>query len=380
MVQNLYKNWPLVSKIIWEIWITSYKQWKVQKVEIERLHLSKKHILSAKTYTEDLSNINFNYLCENSPNSIYHFWNHKLFFPTQLVSIILAQTLHTFHKNIPSKYKFSDFPLLELKFIKFLMSFFKQKVRFSSKFGSLFSVMRDNSSALIYAIDKSSTSKWKFSDFPLLALKFTKFVMSFLKPRASFSSNFASFSTVMRDNSAVLFHLKLYMLSTKGTHQVQIFSQLLALKLTKFLVIFQATSQFSLQLRFGQKEPMKVQIFKFLNALMKVHPIPHASFETRSKVKVYSNFASLFTAFFISNLNTLGKKSPSKWNFQTFEWLGENSPNSLSCLKLQASFSLNFSSLQCHGKLFHTFLAETVHAFDKRSPSKCKISVFPLLM
>ena len=29
----------------------------------------------------------------------------------------------------------------------------------------------------------------------------------------------------------------------------------------------------------------------------------------------------------------------------TFEWLGENSPNSLSCLKLQASFSLNFSSL-----------------------------------
>ena len=64
------------------------------------------------------------------------------------------------------------------------------------------------------------------------------------------------------------------MLSTKGTHQVQIFSQLLTLKLTKFLVIFQATSQFSLQLCFGQKEPMKVQIFKFFRALMKVHPIP----------------------------------------------------------------------------------------------------------
>ena len=109
----------------------------------------KKNILSAKTlYTEDLSNITFNYLCENSPNSIYHFWNHKSFFTTQLVCIILAQTLHTFHKNIPSKYKFSDFPLLELKFIKFLMSFFKRKVSFSSKLGSLFSVMRDNSSAL----------------------------------------------------------------------------------------------------------------------------------------------------------------------------------------------------------------------------------------
>ena len=27
----------------------------------------------------------------------------------------------------------------------------------------------------------------------------------------------------MRDNSSILFHLKLYMLSTKGTHQVQLF-------------------------------------------------------------------------------------------------------------------------------------------------------------
>ena len=71
-------------------------------------------------------------------------------FSRELVCIILAQTLHTFDKNIPSKYKFSDFPLLELKFINFLMPFFKQKVSFSSKFGSLFSVMRDNSSALFW--------------------------------------------------------------------------------------------------------------------------------------------------------------------------------------------------------------------------------------
>ena len=127
MVQNLYKNWLLVSKIMWGIWITLGKQWKVQKLKLNGLRLSKKCILSAKTYTKDLSNITFNYLCENSPNSLCHFWNHK---------------------NIPSKCKFSDFPLLKLKFIKFLMSFFKQKMSFYSKFGSLFSVMRDNSSAL----------------------------------------------------------------------------------------------------------------------------------------------------------------------------------------------------------------------------------------
>ena len=108
------------------------------------LHLSKNYIPSAKTlYTEDLSNITFNYLCENSPNSLCHFWNHKSFFTTQLVYIISAQTLHTFDKNIPSKCKFSDFSLLKLKFIKFLMSYSKQKVTFSLNFGSLFSFMRE---------------------------------------------------------------------------------------------------------------------------------------------------------------------------------------------------------------------------------------------
>ena len=57
----------------------------------------------------------------------------------------------------------------------------------------------------------------------LLSLKFTNFVMLFLKPRASFSSNFASLFSVMRNNASVLFHENLYILSAKGTHQVQIF-------------------------------------------------------------------------------------------------------------------------------------------------------------
>ena len=74
--------------------------------------------------------------------SLYHFLQHNssVFF--------LAQTLHNFYKSSPSKCKFLDFLLLGLKFTKFLMSFFKQKVSFSSKFGSFFSVMRDNSSVL----------------------------------------------------------------------------------------------------------------------------------------------------------------------------------------------------------------------------------------
>ena len=149
MVQSLYKNWHLVSKITWEIW-TSDKQSNVQKVKIWwPLFVQKIYIVKAKTlYAEGLSNITFNYLGENSPSYLCHFWNHKWFFTTQLLCIFLAQTLPTFYKSSPSKCKFSNFPLLALKFTKFLMPFFNQKVSFSSKFGSFFSVIRDNSSVL----------------------------------------------------------------------------------------------------------------------------------------------------------------------------------------------------------------------------------------
>ena len=148
MVQSLYKNWLLVSKITWGIRTSSEKQWKVQKVEIRWATFVQKKHSSAKTYTDDLSNITFNYLCENSPNSLCHFWNHESFFTTQFLCIFLAQTFHTFYKSSPSECRFSDFTLHALKFTKFLMSFFKQKVSFSSMFGPLFSVMRDHSSSL----------------------------------------------------------------------------------------------------------------------------------------------------------------------------------------------------------------------------------------
>ena len=45
-----------------------------KKLIVNGLNLSKKYIPSTKTlHTEDLSNITFNYLRENSPNSLCHF-------------------------------------------------------------------------------------------------------------------------------------------------------------------------------------------------------------------------------------------------------------------------------------------------------------------
>ena len=142
---------------------------------------------------------------------ICHFWHHKSFFTAKLVCIILVQTLHTFDKNIPSKFKFSHFAVLELKYIKFLMSFFQQFI------------------FLLHFSSWNVTCYWQKLHIKvqilrlLLSLKFTKFVMLFLKIRANFSSNFASLSSAMTNNSSVLFHVKLYILLTKGTHQVQIF-------------------------------------------------------------------------------------------------------------------------------------------------------------
>ena len=150
MVQNLYKNWLLVSKLIWKIWATSDKQWKVQKVDIwwatfvQKINLSKKYIPSAKTlYTEVYLKLLSTACGKIHQVSYVIFETIKSFFKTQLLFIFLDQVLHTLYKSSLSKRKFSDFLLLELKFAKFLMSFCKQKASFSSKFGSFFSVVRE---------------------------------------------------------------------------------------------------------------------------------------------------------------------------------------------------------------------------------------------
>ena len=91
--------------------------------------------------------------------------------------------------------------IFRLTKFKFLMSFFKQK--------SIFLQNLDHSSLLRKAAHQSA-------NFQTYHLKFTKFLMSFLEPRISFSSNFASLFSVMRHNSFVLFHLNLCMLWTKG--------------------------------------------------------------------------------------------------------------------------------------------------------------------
>ena len=121
--------------------------------------------------------------------------------------------------------------------------------------------------------------------------------MSFFKPWTSFPLNFESPISVMTLNSSEIFYQKHYIHWIKKALQYTIFQT------------FECSNESSHN--------------------SSCHFCNH-------KVRVYSNFTSLFSvmkdhfsAFFLAQtLYTLDKKSPSKWNFQTFEWLGGISPNS----------------------------------------------------
>ena len=103
---------------------------------------------------------------------------------------------------------------------------------------------------------------------------------------------------------------------------------------------------------FGQKEPIKVQFFRLLSALMKVHPIPHAIFETTRSgfMQILHHCSVLWKInllyFFSSDFIYFGQKYPTKVKFLDFWGVGWKFTIFLmSYLKPQASFSLNFASL-----------------------------------
>ena len=136
---------------------------KFKKLQSDGLRLSKKYIPSAKTYIEDLSNITFNYLRENSPNDVCHFRNHKSFFMTQLVCIFVTQTLHNFYKKKTHQGAYFEtfHCFLKGQFLLKVLIFFQCHDRY---FFCTFLA------ETLYAIGKSSTaSKFKFSDLSLLS-------------------------------------------------------------------------------------------------------------------------------------------------------------------------------------------------------------------
>ena len=154
------------------------------------------------------------------------------------------------------------------------MSFSEPGVSFSSNFSPLFSVMGQLfctfSFKSLYALDKRSQSKCKFSGFRLIAW------------RLSFPLNFASLFTVIIHSSEIA-SLKDYLLWTNRAHQCTIF-----------------------------------QTFGYSNE----RSLNSSCHFWNHKLKVCSNFVSLFSTmkdntsvFFSLNLIYFGQKEPTKVNF-----------------------------------------------------------------
>ena len=129
---------------------------------------------------------------------------------TQLLCIFLGQTLLIFYKSIPSRCKFSDFPLFALKFTKFPTSFFKQKVSFSSKFGSFFSVMRDHSSVLFRL--KLYVLKVQIFRLATACIKIHQIPHVIFGTKSQFFFKLCITLQCHKNSSAVVFHLNLHML------------------------------------------------------------------------------------------------------------------------------------------------------------------------
>ena len=138
--------------------------------------------------------------------------------------------------------------------------------------------------------------------------------MSFFKPRVSFPLNFASSFSAMTYDSSETFKLK------------------------------HVTC-------FGQKEPVKVQFFRILSALMKVHPIPQAIFET-----LRSGFIQIFNHCSVS-LKQLFLIFLAQILYKLY--------------KLQVSFSLNFAPFFSFMRdLLYTFYLKLYMIWTTRFPSK----------
>ena len=83
------------------------------------------------------------------------------------------------------------------------------------------------------------SSNFEFQILSQVLSKFTNFLMLFSKPQVSFSSKFVSLPSVMKDNSSVLFQIKHYILFTEGTNQSVHFwyFRVLGSKPTKFFSV-----------------------------------------------------------------------------------------------------------------------------------------------
>ena len=128
-------------------------------------------------------------------------------------------------------------------------------------------------------------------------------------------------------------------------------------------------------LRFRQKEPIKVQVFRFFSALMKVHPIPHASFETTRSMRIQilhhcSVSWKITPLYFLSQTFILWTKTAHRSEiFKLLSGWVKTHQILYVIFETISQFFFKFCiTLQClERQLFCTFLAETTW-FGQKDP------------
>ena len=151
--------------------LENFKQ-AVTKLKLNEILFSKKYIPSAKTlYTEYLSNITFNYLCENLPNFSCHFGtkNHfsrrksYIFFSSNITYFLQTQLIKVQIFWLSNNFQTITNVIFHVIFhVVFLQSLNHSTVPERSFFYTF-------PSKSSYALGKRSPSKCSFSEFQLFA-------------------------------------------------------------------------------------------------------------------------------------------------------------------------------------------------------------------
>ena len=156
----------------------------------------------------------------------------------------------------------------------------------------------------------------------MFASKFIRFLVSILKPQVSFFPNFASFFIFITHNSSVNFQLIDFLHWINGSHQSPNFetfecsseslpnsschlpsNQSVFLEVLRYSPVSRKITPlyfFGSNIYLGQKEPIKVQILRLLNARSEVLQTFHVNIETKNQV--LTNFA-LFFIFMTHNVS-----------------------------------------------------------------------------
>ena len=115
---------------------------------------------------------------------------HKSLVYWRITPLYVLAQIYTLVKRRPLKRKFWTFECW-VKILQIPHAIFQRASKFFFKFCIILQCYDAQLLCTFFAqtwypFNKSNTSKYKFSDLPLLALKFTNFLMSFLKPGVSF--------------------------------------------------------------------------------------------------------------------------------------------------------------------------------------------------